>query len=83
MKDIRMHMTVEQPVNYPKTEGGPMPLNDLARRGAYATTRSETDDTVFEAWKIPDGAEMSLPVTAADALISLGYAEEITAPAAP
>jgi hypothetical protein len=82
MKDVHLLETVEQPVVYPSTEGGPVPINQIAQRGAYATTHSDNTDedgvtTIREAWKIPTGSEISLPDKAADTLVALGYAELI------
>lgn len=82
MKDVRLLQTVEQPCIYGATETGPVPLNPIATRGAYPTTRSEAEGMVREVWKIAEGSEISLPDPAAATLVGLGYAEDIVAPSA-
>jgi|GEM_PF-3105451 len=91
MKSVRVTMGIEHRFVYEAADV-PVPLNDLAK----ALSRPVTDaheipdtDLLSAVWKVPNGAEMSLPDKCAAKLIALGYAELVTdasadaAPVAP
>lgn len=82
MKSIRLTVMVEHPFVFDAGED-PVPLNDLAKARAYEIHRSEIPPTTLTAatWKVPEGAEMSVPDKCADALVKLGYAEGLPAEA--
>ncbi|MCJ2073420.1 hypothetical protein MKK75_32335 [Methylobacterium sp. J-030] len=90
MKNIRFTELVEHRFVHETTEP-PAPLNDLARALAREIGSNPIADTdlVGAVWKVPLGAEMSVPDKCAAKLIALGYAELVSdalaaaTPAAP
>jgi hypothetical protein len=86
MKDVRFLTTVEHRFVHEKDEAVTA-HNDVAVLGARQIAEAEVPDLdmVASVWKVPEGAEMSVPDKCAAKLIVLGYAELVTepAPAAP
>lgn len=80
MKAVRFTETVEHRFVHDKDEAV-TPHNDIAALGAREVARAEIHDTdlVGAVWKVPEGAEMSVPDKCADKLIKLGYAEALPA----
>ncbi|WP_267355569.1 MULTISPECIES: hypothetical protein [unclassified Methylobacterium] len=85
MKAVRFTMTVEHRFIHDKDEAV-TPHNDVATTSAREVARAEIPETdlVGAVWKVPEGAEMSVPDKCAAKLIALGYAELLAdAPVAP
>ena len=76
MKNIRFTEMVEHRFVHDAAEP-PVPLNDIARALARPIGSNPIADTdlVGTVWKVPAGAEMSVPNKDADKLMALGYAE--------
>lgn len=83
MKTVRVTMGIEHRFYHEAAEP-PVPLNDLAKALARPITEPyeiHELDLVATVWKVPNGAEMSLPDKCAAKLIALGYAELLADPA--
>lgn len=79
MKAVRFLMTIEHRFVHDKDEAI-TPHNDVAALGAREVARAEIHETdlVGAVWKVPEGAEMSVPDKCAAKLVALGYAELLT-----
>ena len=82
MKNVRLTMLVEHRFVH-EVDEQVVPLNDIAQ--ALARPISEPNpiadtDLVGTVWKVPAGAEMSVPDECAKVLIGLGYAELVAEP---
>lgn len=87
MKSVRVHVGIEHRFIHEAHEA-PVPLNAVAQVRAYQVLDSHPlpdTDLLASVWKVPEGAEMSLPDKCADKLVALGYAGPISseAPVAP
>lgn len=77
MKNVRFTELVEHPFVHDAAEP-PVPLNDIAKAFARPIGESHTipnADLDITVWKVPAGAEMSVPDKCAAKLLTLGYAE--------
>lgn len=79
MKNVRFSELVEHRFVCDAAQH-PVPLNDIGRALAreIATHPIADTDLVGCVWKVPAGAEMSVPDKCADKLIALGYAHDMT-----
>lgn len=83
MKSVRVTVGIEHRFHHDPAEP-PVPLNDLAKllaRPILDPHEIPELDLVATVWKVPEGAEMSLPDKCAGKLIALGYAVDLDAPA--
>ncbi|MBE7202566.1 MAG: hypothetical protein INR70_32850 [Parafilimonas terrae] len=82
MKSIRLTMLVEHRFVHEADEQI-VPLNDIAQALARPLSSNPIPDTdmIGSVWKVPEGAEMSVPDKCAAKLIALGYAELLAEPA--
>lgn len=80
MKAIRFLETVEHRFVHERDETV-TPHNDVAALGARQIAQAEVPDLdmLASVWKVPEGAEMSVPDKCADRLVKLGYAEVLPA----
>jgi len=78
MKDVRFLTTVEHRFVHERDEAV-TPHNDIAALGARQIAQAEVPDLdmLASVWKVPEGAEMSVPDRCADKLVKLGYAEPL------
>ena len=83
MKAVRFTMTVEHRFVHEPDEVVTA-HNDIAAQGARQIARAEIPelDLIASVWKVPEGAEMSVPDKCAAKLIGLGYAELLVEPVA-
>ncbi|MGU3668024.1 hypothetical protein ACLBX9_27875 [Methylobacterium sp. A49B] len=81
MKAVRFTETVEHRFVHEKDEAI-TPHNEVATLGARQVAQAEIPelDMVGSVWKVPEGAEMSVPDKCAAKLIQLGYAELLADP---
>ena len=80
MKAVRFLETVEHRFVHERDEAV-TPHNDVAALGARQIAQAEVPDLdmLASVWKVPHGAEMSVPDKCADRLVKLGYAEVLSA----
>ena len=83
MKAVRFTMTVEHRFVHEADEVITA-HNEVAAQGARQVAQAEIPDLdlIASVWKVPEGAEMSVPDKCAAKLIALGYAELLAEPAA-
>lgn len=85
MKSVRVTVGIEHRFVHEAHEA-PVPLNAIAQARAYPVLDSHPlpdTDLLTTVWKVPEGAEMSLPEKCANKLIALGYAQDLAVAAEP
>ena len=82
MKAVRFTMTVEHRFVH-DVEESILAHNDIGTLAREVGRCAIAETTLIGAvWKMPEGAEMTVPDRCADKLIALGYAEPLVAAAA-